>query len=145
MSEKVFRELSPEEELEFRQWAHDNWSVGDEINSTWHPVVQDECRKIETDWHETFDRFLAENCAKPRFVVIMGKTLRGPQSLSDICEKIALRAAQLDAQYRVWFNELFDELMEHDESDRAKRLALSLQVIQQEINEIYQKVRDKEE
>ena len=40
----MFRELSPEEEKEFRQWARDNFTpLRDEINEVWHPVVKDEC------------------------------------------------------------------------------------------------------
>jgi len=40
----MFRELSPEEEKEFRQWARDNFTpMRDNINRVWHPVVQDEC------------------------------------------------------------------------------------------------------
>jgi hypothetical protein len=42
----IRRELSPEEEGEFRQWARDNWTIGDDINPTWHPIVRDECLLI---------------------------------------------------------------------------------------------------
>ena len=45
----LFRELSPEEEQEFRQWARDNWTPGSESNSVWHPVVQDEWKEIDKD------------------------------------------------------------------------------------------------
>ena len=43
----LFRDLSEAEEKEFRQWARDNFKSGDTINVVWHPVVQDECRKME--------------------------------------------------------------------------------------------------
>ena len=42
----MFRDLNPEEVKKFRQWARDNYKVGDPIKWFWHPVVQDECRKI---------------------------------------------------------------------------------------------------
>lgn len=41
-----FRELSAEEEAEFRQWARDNWKPGDKISPVWHPSVRDEIRLI---------------------------------------------------------------------------------------------------
>ncbi len=50
---KLFRELSKEEEVEFRQWARDNWNPREAINPVWHPVVRDECRKMEG---ESYDR-----------------------------------------------------------------------------------------
>lgn len=43
----LFRELSVEEEQEFRQWARDNWTPGSEPNQVWHPVVRDEWKKID--------------------------------------------------------------------------------------------------
>ena len=41
-----FRTLDSKEELEFRQWARDNYEVGTEINTAWHPSVRDECEKM---------------------------------------------------------------------------------------------------
>lgn len=46
---KMFRDLNLEEEKEFRQWARENYKPGDEINSVWHPVVRDECEKINQE------------------------------------------------------------------------------------------------
>jgi hypothetical protein len=43
---KFFRRLSEQEEKEFREWAHRNYVVGDEIPSTWHPVIVDECQAM---------------------------------------------------------------------------------------------------
>lgn len=42
----MFRELTEQEEIEFRQWAQDNYEPGEEIKSFWHPVVRDECHRI---------------------------------------------------------------------------------------------------
>jgi hypothetical protein len=43
---KLFRDLTPDEESEFRLWAHANYKPFQPIDGTWHPVVQDECVKI---------------------------------------------------------------------------------------------------
>ena len=45
----LFRDLSPEEDTEFRQWARDNYVCFSDIGGTWHPVVQDECRKMNDE------------------------------------------------------------------------------------------------
>lgn len=42
----LFNELSESEEQEFRQWARDNYTPLDPIKGIWHPIVQDECTKI---------------------------------------------------------------------------------------------------
>jgi len=41
----MFRSLSDEEEKEFRQWAKDNPT--EKPSSLYHPVVNDELRKIQ--------------------------------------------------------------------------------------------------
>jgi len=41
-----FRKLNEVEELEYRQWARDNYKKHDPIKGVWHPVIQDECCKI---------------------------------------------------------------------------------------------------
>jgi hypothetical protein len=45
----MFRELSAEEELEFRAWAREHHRPGDPVTEVWHPVVRDECRKIDEE------------------------------------------------------------------------------------------------
>jgi len=45
----LFRDLNPEEEKEFRAWARDHHHPGDVINQCWHPVVRDECQKIDKE------------------------------------------------------------------------------------------------
>jgi len=45
----LFRVLGPDEEPEFRQWARDNYQPGDQISDLWHPVVVDECNKINQE------------------------------------------------------------------------------------------------
>jgi hypothetical protein len=46
---KLFRELSGIEERDFRKWARDNYKAFTPINGVWHPVVQDECAKINAE------------------------------------------------------------------------------------------------
>jgi len=45
----MWRELSEEEQSDFRKWARDNHKPGDEVNPTWHPVCRDECAKIDAE------------------------------------------------------------------------------------------------
>lgn len=42
----MFRLLNKKEEAEFRGWARRNYTPGAEISEVWHPVVQDECRRM---------------------------------------------------------------------------------------------------
>lgn len=42
----MFRRLSENEAAEFRLWARRNYTPGTGINEVWHPVVQDECRRM---------------------------------------------------------------------------------------------------
>ncbi len=42
----MFKTLTPDEEKQFRQWARDNYQPHTEIAGIWHPVIQDECVKI---------------------------------------------------------------------------------------------------
>lgn len=35
----LHRILSPEEEKDFRKWARENYKAGEDINTTWHPVI----------------------------------------------------------------------------------------------------------
>jgi hypothetical protein len=39
----LFRELSEAEIAEFRQWARNNYKVGEPISGLWHPIIQQEC------------------------------------------------------------------------------------------------------
>jgi hypothetical protein len=53
---KLFRELSEQEEQSFRQWARDNYQAFEPIQGVWHPVIQDECRKInQTEGNRQYD------------------------------------------------------------------------------------------
>jgi len=47
----LFRELNVTNELEFRQWARENYIPGGPINHLWHPTVVDECNIINKEQH----------------------------------------------------------------------------------------------
>lgn len=44
-----FRKLSSEEEADFRKWARDTYKPFSDISGIWHPVVQDECKKMNEE------------------------------------------------------------------------------------------------
>lgn len=50
---QLFKDLTKEEEHEFRLWAQENYSPFDTISSLWHPIVQEECRRIN-ERNQTF-------------------------------------------------------------------------------------------
>ena len=39
----MFRQLSTEEESDFRAWARENYKPGEPIKGIWHPIIQEEC------------------------------------------------------------------------------------------------------
>lgn len=53
----LFRKLDATEEAQFRQWARDNYKPGSKINGVWHPVVQEECTRMN---REAFDQDLTQ-------------------------------------------------------------------------------------
>ena len=46
---KLFKDLTAQEETEFRQWARDNYVCFSDISGIWHPVVQDECKNMNDE------------------------------------------------------------------------------------------------
>ena len=52
----LYQHLSPDREAEFRKWARENYKVFTKIDGVWHPVVQDECVKMneETGYSPNF-------------------------------------------------------------------------------------------
>jgi hypothetical protein len=42
----LFRDLDPREQADFRLWARNNYKPLDPILGLWHPIIQDECAKI---------------------------------------------------------------------------------------------------
>lgn len=45
----LFKELLPEEEEEYREWARENYQVHSEINPVWHPAVCQECELMNEE------------------------------------------------------------------------------------------------
>lgn len=45
----LFRELSEQEQETFRQWARANYAPWSEISGLWHPVIQQECIRINRE------------------------------------------------------------------------------------------------
>lgn len=41
-----FKKLDESEAEDFRKWARENYKAGAEISMAWHPVVQEECARI---------------------------------------------------------------------------------------------------
>ena len=49
LPDSFFKRLSPAEEREYRQWARDNYQIGQRIPLIWHPVLRDECNKMNQE------------------------------------------------------------------------------------------------
>lgn len=45
----MFKKLTREEEAKYRKWARELYKSGEPINAIWHPVVKDECNKINLE------------------------------------------------------------------------------------------------
>jgi len=46
---KMFKELSAKEVKEYKAWARKNYKPFEPISGIWHPVVQEECAKINSE------------------------------------------------------------------------------------------------
>lgn len=55
----MYRNLSANEQAVFRTWARENYNPFDPINGTWHPVVQDECVRMNAEAGFAFDPIAA--------------------------------------------------------------------------------------
>jgi hypothetical protein len=49
MQDSFFKTLTPEQEIEFRQWARDNYDPIILPDPVWHPVIRDEMAKIKLE------------------------------------------------------------------------------------------------
>lgn len=45
----LFKDLTLDEEKQFRQWAHENFKIDQEPNELWHPVIRWEWAKIKNN------------------------------------------------------------------------------------------------
>ena len=48
----MVRTLTPEQDIEYRRWAQLYFKPGKRISPLWHPVVKDECNKINIEWNK---------------------------------------------------------------------------------------------
>lgn len=46
----IWRDLTEQEEQEFRKWARDNYKPMSDIKAIWHPVIKDECENINNEF-----------------------------------------------------------------------------------------------
>tara|TARA_R110002020_G_scaffold125729_1_gene283075 strand:- start:72 stop:242 length:171 start_codon:yes stop_codon:yes gene_type:complete len=46
---KMFEDLSPKQEVEFKAWARANYKPLTPIKGVWHPIIQAECAKINNE------------------------------------------------------------------------------------------------
>ena len=46
---QLHRELNDGEKAYFRKWARDNYTPHEPIDGDWHPVVQEECAKMNAE------------------------------------------------------------------------------------------------
>lgn len=44
----IFRTLDKKETKEFKKYANENYISGTAINPIWHPVVKEECKRMNT-------------------------------------------------------------------------------------------------
>ena len=49
MEDILFRDLDAQEVEEFKQWAREYYSVGDDVSELWHPIVREECRLMNEE------------------------------------------------------------------------------------------------
>lgn len=56
----LFKQLTEQEVIEFKQWARDNYEPLTEINGLWHPVIQQECKVMNEEADEQFAEALDE-------------------------------------------------------------------------------------
>jgi hypothetical protein len=57
---ELFRNLSESEIQDFRNWARDNYKPLSEIKGVWHPIVQDECVKMNEEASKDLEGLLGD-------------------------------------------------------------------------------------
>ena len=57
-----FIKLNDQQRNKFIDWARENFKAGEEIDPTWHPVIQQECREInfEEELLLSIDKYISE-------------------------------------------------------------------------------------
>lgn len=49
MEIELWRKLTDKEKVAYRKWARDNYKPLSLIDGLWHPIVQEECAKINRE------------------------------------------------------------------------------------------------
>ena len=100
----LFKDLTPEEQKEYRQWARDNYEPGMEVNPVWHPIVRDEIELIKKEqgskdkaygWIES----LADSTIRTSAVMASrGMGSKAEQRLQAMIDLLELQAGRLKQQ-----------------------------------------------
>jgi hypothetical protein len=45
----LYKKLTEEEEIEYREWARETYTPLTEIHTVWHPVIKDECNRMNEE------------------------------------------------------------------------------------------------
>ena len=49
LPDSFFRDLDAKEIESFKQWARDNHHPGAETSGLWHPIIREECKRIDKE------------------------------------------------------------------------------------------------
>lgn len=56
----IWRDLKPEEVLDFVNWALDNWKPNTQMNNLWHPVIKNTWGKLDAAFATNKTQILAD-------------------------------------------------------------------------------------
>lgn len=58
----MFQSIQDEKEIqEYRKWARDNYKPLSDIRGIWHPIIQDECRRMNEELTESSSKIHQED------------------------------------------------------------------------------------
>jgi hypothetical protein len=99
MPSSMFRPLSPDELKKFRQWARDNYILGTEINSLWHPSIRVECELMNLEEvQQQYPKF-REGVQNPR-TFSMEELKEAMESQSGFCLKCGAERGECEPDAR---------------------------------------------
>ena len=52
---ELFKKLTEKEVAEYKQWTWNNYKPLTEIKGVWHPIIQEECRKMNIEAAKNID------------------------------------------------------------------------------------------
>lgn len=59
-----FKVLTEAEAKEYRQWARDNYELNSPISGCWHPVIREECKRLNNKTQEGLMNSIRETLTK---------------------------------------------------------------------------------